>query len=169
MLKKGLNGEKSMKRVLYVGIALIIVIVGVIPVYTYVVADNVVTSAVNKLYVDSGAPSPLHTGFEDVSYADNFLFTNKADIPLTLDYVNITVYVTNYPPSSVQHVIGSIEVKNETINTNREIGVPLISNITSEVILNLVHSLNYSVRWSAEITVSGSYLFWHFTKQITRP
>ena len=158
-----------MTRVFYVGTALIIMIIVVIPVFTYVIADDVVTGAVNKLDVNSGAPSPLHIGFEDVSYADNFLFTNKADIPLTLDYANITVYVTNYPPTSIQYVIGSIEVRNETVNANREIGFPLISSVTSEATLNIVHSLNYSVHWSAEITVSGSYLFCHFTKQITKP
>ncbi len=152
----------------YAGIALIITIIIAIPVFTYVVADNIVTGAVNKLDVTSGAPSPIHLGVEDVLYADNFLFTNNANIPLTIDYANITAYITDYPPS-VQYVIASIEVRNETVNANREIGVPLIANVTSEAALNIVNSLSYSVRWSAEITVSGSSLFWNFTKQITRP
>jgi hypothetical protein len=156
-----------MKKMFYAGIALIITII-ISPVFMYVVADNVVTDAVNKLDVTSGAPSPLHTGFEYASYADNFLFTNRADIPLTIDYANITAYVTNNPPTAVQYVIASIEVRNETVNANREIGVPLIANVTSEAVLNMVDSLSYSVRWSAEITVSGSYLFWGFTKQIAR-
>jgi hypothetical protein len=45
---------------------------------TFVIADNVVTDAVNVLNVDSGSPSSIHIGIEDVLYADHFSFTARA-------------------------------------------------------------------------------------------
>jgi hypothetical protein len=160
-----------MKPVLYVGIVLLIVIVVAAPLYTYLVADNIVTDAANRLYVDSDSPFPIHAGTTDVLYANNFLFRNEADIPLTLEHINITVYVTSYPSPTSQYVIGSLHATNQTLNAHREIGIPASLNVTSEDALSLIHSLNYGVGWEVETTASGSYFFWSFTKQktATRP
>ena len=164
MIKKAPLTVKSMKLIFYLGIALLTTVF-VAPLYTYVVAHNIVADAVNKLSVDSGSPFPIHVGVTNVLYAENFLFTNKASIPLIMDNLNIAVYITNSTASGDQYVLGSMLTMNQTVKANREIGIPISFNVTSEDALSLIRGSGYHVGWKVEITASGSYLFWHFTKQ----
>ena len=159
-----------MKRVYYV-VAIVIVTIITALSCTFVIADNVVTDAVNVLNVDSGSPSSIHIGTEDVLYADHFSFTNQADIPLVLDHVNITICISSYPSSDSQYVIGSFSIESEKVDANKQIGVPINFPVTSEGALNQIHSSSYIVSEKIEMTISGSYLLWHFVKQkiITRP
>jgi len=154
-----------MKRAIYV-IAIVIVAIIVTPLCTYVIADNIVTDAVNKLEVDSGSPHPIHMGTKEVTYADHFLFINKADIPLKLEYVNVTVYVINRSNDS-QYAIGGFNIENEEVGANEQSGFPLSFIVTSEDALEQIRSLSYGIGEKIEITASTSYLFWHFTKQTT--
>ena len=163
-------GNNAMKRVYYV-VAIVIVTIITALSCTFVIADNVVTDAVNILNVDSGSPSSIHIGTEDVLYADHFSFTNQADIPLVLDHVNITICISSYPSSDSQYVIGSFSIESEKVDANKQIGVPINFPVTSEGALNQIHSSSYIVSEKIEMTISGSYLLWHFVKQkiITRP
>jgi hypothetical protein len=155
-----------MKRVTIYVFAIVIVTIIITPLYTYLVAHNIVTDAVNALEVDSGSPQPIHIGTNDVTYADYFSFTNRADISLKLDYVNVTVFVTNFPSNDAQYAIGGFNIENETVvDANKQIGFPLSFVVTSEDALNQIYSSSYGIGEKIEITASGSYLFWHFTKQ----
>jgi hypothetical protein len=174
-------GNNAMKKAYYM-VAIVIVTIIAALLCTFFIADNVVTDAVNIFNVDSGSPSPIHIGTEDVLYADHFSFANQAEIPLVLDYVNITIYISSdyvnitiyissFPSSDSQYVIGSFSIENEKVDANKQIGFPINFPVTSEGALNQIHSSSYVVGEKIEMTISGSYLFWSFLKQkiITRP
>ena len=146
---------------------LVIIIITIIPLSTYFTAESAVTNAVSQLKVDVGAKSSISMEASNVLYSNNFSVTNEANIPLTLEYVNVTVYVSSVPSNLSQYAIGSIIIRNETVKASKQISFPVLFNVTSENALNLMHSSNYNVGWKAELTASGSYMFWHFSKQKT--
>ena len=155
------------KRLLYVAIALILVIVIATPLYTYAVANNVVEQSVDEISVTTGSSHNTIITQSYVTYYNYFSITgNTTDVPLTLN-INITIYVgpIDY---SVKYPIGNI-IKNETVKQYTQIGIPCSFNVTSEDALNVFHSGSYACTWSTEITASGTYLFWHVTKQRTYP
>ena len=168
--RKETAGNNAMKKAYYVVATVIVTIITAL-LCTFVIADNVVTDAVNVLNVDSGSPSSIHIGTEDVLYADYFSFTNEAEIPLVLDHVNVTIYISSFPSPGSQYVIGAFSIESEKVDANKQIGVPINFPVTSEGALNQIHSSSYVVSEKIEMTISGSYLFWNFVKQkiITRP
>ena len=168
--RKETAGNNAMKKAYYV-VAIVIVTIITALLCTFVIADNVVTDAFNILNADSGSPNSIHIGTEDVLYADHFSFTNQAEIPLVLEYVNVTIYISSFPSSDSQYVIGGFSIENEKVDANKQVGFPINFPVTSEGALNQIYSSSYVVGEKIEMTISGSYLFWNFEKQkiITRP
>jgi len=165
------------KKYVVLGISLIAIIIIVTPL-TYLVAFRVVSDAAVRLGFDSYSGS-IHTGLTGVSFASEFIFANSANIPLTIDRVNITIFVyssspydgsLNFmgPPGLPDAIyIGSVVGENKIVPANGQVGVSATFDVTSEDALDLIHSGNYSVGGSyRELTVSGSFLFWHITPQI---
>lgn len=161
------NGRSGRKKLLYVAIALILIVAIATPLYTYAVANNVVAYALNEISVTTGGShNTVITPSHVTCYTYFSVISHTTDVPLTLN-INITVYVESID-HSVKYPIGNI-VKNETVKEYTQIGIPYSFNVTSENALNIFHSGSYSRTWSAEITASGSYLFWNVTKQKTYP
>jgi len=168
-----------MKKHVVLGILLIVIIIIAIPV-SYFVALGVVSDAVFRLGFEQNDWGSIHAGTPNVSFVGNFIFTNGAGIPLALDYVKIAVYVFDdgrpydgnlfyigSTPPSDPHEIGSFETENELVPANGQVVVPAGFDVTSEDALNVIRSGNYTVGWAFhELTVSGSFLFWHFTPRI---
>jgi len=161
-------------------ILLIVVIAIVIPV-SYFVANSVVSDAVYRKFSlgQNSGSGEIHVGSTDVTFSGSFNFGNGADIPLTLDRANITVYVIPadrpYDGSlffdwvigwDMPH-IGSASVENEPLPAHGQFSLPLNWHVTSKDALNVIRSGNYSVGWYwTELTVSGTYLFWHITPSL---
>ena len=156
-------GNSAMKKAHY-AVAIVIVAIITAPLCTFVLADKVVTDVVNILNVDSGSPSSIHIRTEDVFYADYFSFTNQAEIPLVLDHVNVTVYISSFPSPDSQYVIGTFSIESEKVDANKQIGVPINFPVTSEGALNQIHSSSYVVSEKIEMTISGFLLVLEFFK-----
>ena len=155
------------KKLRYVAIALILAVVIATPLYTYAVANNVIAYALDEISVTTGGShNTVITPSYVTCYTHFSVVSNATDAPLTLN-INISLYVESID-HSVKYPIGSV-IKNETVKGYTHIGIPYSFNVTSENALNVFHSGSYGRTWSAEITASGSYLFWHVTKQRTYP
>jgi len=160
------------------GILLIVIIAIAIPI-SYFIADSVVYDAINHKFGLIGSGS-IQIGLKDVSFAGNFNFTNRADIPLTVDYANLTVCVFDsdlpydgglfFIGSVVQdheYTIGSAIVENELLPAKGQFQFPIGIDVTSDDALNVIRNGNYSAGYVySEMTLSGTYLFWHFTQQM---
>jgi hypothetical protein len=151
---------------LYIGIALILIVIISVPLSTYAVANNIVAHALDETSVTTGSQNAIvePTYVEYRTYF--FVTSNEIDNGLTLN-INITIYVESIDQSA-KYIIGNI-VKNETVKGYTQIGIPSSFNLTSEKALNIFHSEGYSITWLAELTASDSYLFWHVTQQRTYP
>jgi hypothetical protein len=154
------------RRLRYIGIALILIVVIAVPLSTYVVANNVVEHTLDVTSVTTGSQNAIIESTY-VEYHTYFLVTSDATDASLAFNINITVYVESVD-HSVKYAIGNI-LKNETVKGHTQIGIPSSFNVTSENALNIFHSEGYTVTWSAELTASGSYLFWNVTKQRTYP
>ena len=65
-------------------------------------------------------------------------------------------------------IFGSVIVENKIVPANGQVGASATLDVTSEDALSLIQTGNYNVGGSyLELTVSGSYLFWHITPQFT--
>jgi hypothetical protein len=113
-----------------------------------------------------------------VTFSGEFIWANTANIPLTIDLVNITIFVyggSPYdgnlhftgPPGIPDAIhVGNVIVENKIVPANGQAGVSAAFDVTSEDALSLIQTGNYNVGSSyLELTVSGSYLFWHITPQ----
>ncbi len=169
-----------MKRYVAFAILLILVIAIAIPV-SYLVANSVVSDAVYYKFNfgQSSGSGTINAGSTGVTFTGNFNFANGADIPVSLDRVNITVYVVpaDHPyDGSVffdwvmaygKPHVGSVLVENELLPAHGQFNLPVNWHVTSEDALTLIRTGNYSVGWDwPELTVSGTYLFWHITPPI---
>ncbi len=165
------------KRYVVFGIFLIIIIIISIPI-SYFVAYGVVSDAVFRLgFTYSGS---IDKELKGISFAGEFTFENGAIIPLTIDVVNISIFVYNSSSHYDSHLyftgpprvpdaidIGDVVSENKIVPPNGQVTISANFDVTSEDALNLIHGGNYSVGGSyRELTVSGSFLFWHFTPQI---
>ena len=157
------SGSKRTR--LYVGIVLIIlVIVAAVPLGTYVAADNAVTDALNNLKIDIDR-SQAYSPSSYAEYSNHFNITNVENVDLTLN-ITISGYVTNDTSQSVKYSIGSVVFENKSVKGHRSIGIWVDFNITSKDIVDMFRSRYiFWTLWSVKITASGSYLFWHITKQ----
>jgi hypothetical protein len=157
------------------GILLIVIIAVAIPI-SYFVANEVVSDAVYKFGFASR--SGTITVEQGVTFAGEFIRANSANIPLTIDLVNITIFVYGGSPydgnlhftgpTGVPDAIylGNVIVENKIVPTHGQAGVSATLDFTTENALSLIQDENYNVRGSyLELTVSGSYLFWHITPQ----
>ena len=157
---------RTKHRRVYTVIALILIVIILVPLSTYAVANNIVAHALDETSVTTGSQNAIVEPTY-VEYRTYFLVTsNETDNGITLN-MNITIYVESIDHSA-KYLIGNI-VKNETMKGYTQIGIPSSFNLTSENALNIFHSEGYSITWLAELTASGSYLFWHVTKQRTYP
>ncbi len=166
-----------MKRYMAFAILLIVVIAIAIPV-SYFVANSVVSDAVYYKFNfgDSSGSGIINAGSTNVTFTGNFNFANGADIPLTLDRVNITVYVipTDHPydgsiffdmlMGTGEPHVGNVLIENELLPAHGQFNLPVNWHVTSQDALDRISTGNYSVGWGwNELTVSGTYLFWHIT------
>ena len=184
MRKQEFESRKKVQRKrnrVFVGIVLVTIILIVIPLGTYFVADKAVTDAVNVLQVEEGGiirQSPYdNTSFRDgfmyrliSSYAEyrNYItIKNLANLSLTLD-INVTAYITKDTLQSVKYTIGSVAFENKSVMGDESIVIPVDFNITSTDIVDILKSRSTKFAlWSVKITATGSYLFWRIAKQKT--
>jgi len=168
-----------MNKYVALAIFLIVIIIIATPV-TYVIAQEAVSDAVFIFGFDSGSAS-FQTEPTVALFTGNFTLMNRADIPLTVDYANITVFVSERsnsfngkveffgasPLTPNSYFIGSIVAENKFLPANSQVIISASSLITSEDVLNLIHAGNYSVLWTTNgLIISGWYLCWHITPRI---
>ena len=173
--------QRKRNRV-FVGIVLVTIILIVIPLGTYFVADKAVTDAVNVLQVEKGGvirQSPydntsvregfsLHIISSSLAECSNYItIKNLANLSLTLD-INVTAYITKDTLQSVKYTIGSVAFENKSVMGGESIVILVEFNITSTDIIDILKSRSTKFAlWSVKITATGSYLFWRIAKQKT--
>ncbi len=156
-----------------------IIIIILIPISNFIAFQTVTEAVYHKFGLDSYSGSikiessaPIFTG--------KFIWENTANIPLTIDVVNIEVFVYNGNPevngtmlfTGPPHLpdsipIGNIVANNLIIPANGKNEIIRDIPVTSKDALNLIQNGNYVIQASYyELTVTGTYLFWHFTSQI---
>jgi hypothetical protein len=127
------------------------------------------------------------SGFNYPEYSQYFYhltLTNPSDGDLAL-VVNTTFYLTDYPNYTVTYPLGSLLFDNITLSKDREAGIPIrilfdnvtlpkngqeeILHVTSEEISSLLRTGSPQVKRSMEITGSGTYFLWNFSKTKTVP
>ena len=165
------------KKHVVLGISLFVLLIAAMLI-SYFVAYNVVSDAVYKLGSSySGSINPETTG---ASFSCEVVYENTAIIPLTIDHVNLVIFIYNSsvpydghlyfmgPPSIPQAIdIGNVVNENKIVPANGQAAISAQFDINSIDALDLIHSGNYSVGATyQELTVSGTVLFWHFTPQI---
>lgn len=170
------------KKYVAAGILLAIIVALATPI-SYVVAYGAVSDAVFRLGFASHSGSitvdPSGPG-QSFTFAGEFIWANSADFPLTIDLVNITVYVYEGPaefsgslhflgPPGIPDAIhiGSVVGENVVVPARGKGGISRTFSADSLYALSIILSGDYNLGASyRELTVSGTYLFWHFTPPI---
>ena len=161
----------------HIAFGVILIAVILTPV-SYFVALDAVSDAVYGLGFDSHSGTIQASG-SVVSFTGEFIWANKATLSLTIDQVKIAVFVTQSPsefegtlnfggpPAADAIRIGNVLAENVVIPANGKGGVSRTFEVASEEALNLIRTGNYSLSADyVELTVSGTFLFWHLTPPI---